>query len=65
MSDAFQFACPRCFERMRVSDETILHERQIGFTCPHCGEEFTVENRMPDLMVKHFLALKQEIRKRG
>jgi uncharacterized protein YbaR (Trm112 family) len=65
MCDAPQFACPRCFERMRVSDETILHERRIGFICSHCEKEFTVENRMPDLMAKHFHALKQEIRRQG
>jgi hypothetical protein len=50
---------------MRVSDETILHERRIGFICSHCEKEFTVENRMPDLMAKHFHALKQEIRRQG
>jgi predicted RNA-binding Zn-ribbon protein involved in translation (DUF1610 family) len=54
MSDDAEFACPRCMERVRVSDDALLNEREISFECANCGKAFTVHNSVPDAMEKHF-----------
>lgn len=63
MSDSAEFTCPRCMERVQVSDDALLHDREITFECENCGKLATIYNGVPDAMEKHIRLLKDEIDK--
>ncbi len=63
MLDKVKFPCPRCGDRVSVTETQLLHERQMEFGCACCGSDFIVDNPVPDAMELHFRAAKERVRK--
>jgi len=63
MSERAEFTCPRCMERNYISEDALLHDREITFECANCGRVVTVHNDVPDAMDKLIRSIKGEIGK--
>ena len=61
MFDRVEFICPRCMEKNQISDDALLHDREITFACANCRKVVAVQNGVPDAIDNHFRSLRSEI----